>query len=404
LYKEHDTSSSYNLNNTPTAKKIAFVVHSETWGGKGVFEFYRAMKKVGHDVKILAVPHFKGDSLFCPIDMNFTKKFAKQDVIYPCGMKPPYKQCQFHETSKFDYIFIQNPYLKEYIGSVLDPVFLLSNLRNIAKKVVLVPYYPHIFYQYRLTNPDLTKMVDKIFVDSKNTKNIYTKLYDFPSARVVVSGYQAYKNMRQAVARSSHKETILWLPRWQLSFKYRNSHEGGSTFLNYHYFFYNYALQNPDKHLIIRPHQLLYTSSVQEKYLSQKDLDEIFAKYKKLKNVTIAVHNLVPLTDNIVAADIIVGDGTSSLAEVVVADKPIIYLSNGWNTEFNSNDLASLLKKYVLLAYEPNDILNHLDTIRNNHYKPLWDEVERRKFRQLVDPVKDPDEFIANYLLYDSVE
>lgn len=34
--------------------------------------------------------------------------------------------------------------------------------------------------------------------------------------------------------------------------------EGGSTFLNYHYFFYNYALQHPNIHFIIRPRMLHY--------------------------------------------------------------------------------------------------------------------------------------------------
>lgn len=122
-----------------------------------------------------------------------------------------------------------------------------------------------------------------------------------------------------------------------LSFKDRYLYEGGSTFLNYHYFFYNFAVQNPQIDFIIRPHILLYSHAVEGDYMSQKDLDEIFNRFRLLDNVTIASHADRPLIDDIMSSDIIISDGSSALAEAVVADKPIIYLSNGANIEFESN-------------------------------------------------------------------
>jgi hypothetical protein len=56
----------------------------------------------------------------------------------------------------------------------------------------------------------------------------------------------------------------------------------------------------------------------------------------------------------------------------------------------------------VLLAYDPSDIISHLELIRKNNYKPLWDELERKRFRELVDPIENPDEFIAQFLLQSS--
>ena len=44
-------------------------------------------------------------------------------------------------------------------------------------------------------------------------------------------------------------------------------------------------------------------------------------------------------------SDIIISDGSSALAEAVVADKPIIYLSNGANIEFESNTLSKRVQK-----------------------------------------------------------
>jgi hypothetical protein len=386
-----------------STKKIAFLVHGETFGGKGVYELYIAMKKIGHEVKIIAIPYFYYGNLFCEVDINLMTKFDENDVIYPCGTHSPYEKCKIFTQHKYDYIFIQNPY-NTYVNSVLDPLFLPSELRKLAKKVMFIVYGPHIFHQDTINDTDLKNIVDNVFVDSESTRNIYVERYNFPSNRIIVSGYQPYKSIRQSLTQkvNNFDETVLWLPRWTLSFRDRVLFEGGSTFLNYHHFFYNYALSNPNKYLIIRPHELLYTYSVSNHYLSQNDLDEIFNKYQKLKNVTISRHSSRPLINDVLEADIIISDGTSALGEVVVADKPIIYLSNGWNNEFNSNELSKELKKYVLLAYDPSDIISHLELIRKNNYKPLWDELERKRFRELVDPIENPDEFIAQFLLQSS--
>ncbi|WCR57023.1 MAG: hypothetical protein PG979_001080 [Rickettsia asembonensis] len=99
-------------------------------------------------------------------------------------------------------------------------------------------------------------------------------------------------------------------------------------------------------------------------------------------------------------SDIVISDGTSSLAEVVVADKPIIYLSNGWNNEFNSNALSKELKKYMYFAYEPQDIINSIEFIKQNHYLPYHENsVGRNQFKKMLDPVENPATFIAEYLL-----
>ncbi|OZG32168.1 glycosyltransferase family 4 protein [Rickettsia endosymbiont of Culicoides newsteadi] len=58
--------------------------------------------------------------------------------------------------------------------------------------------------------------MDLVFVDSESTKDIYIKKYGFPKDRIIVSGYQTYKEVREGIITSSKKapETILWLPRW----------------------------------------------------------------------------------------------------------------------------------------------------------------------------------------------
>jgi len=387
------------------AKNIMFLVHTESIGGKGVYEIYHEMKKAGHTVKIVATPSFYYGKLITDVDKKFISKFEKTDVILPCGEKP-YQNCTGLEQFQFDYIFVQNPY-DTFNGSILDPNFIHRSLKKITKKLAFIVYGPHIFHQDGINDKNLKNIVDLVFVDSESTKKIYVERYDFPKNRVIVSGYQTYHTIRENVKfqkskESKESETILWMPRWTLSFKNRDTFEGGSTFLNYHYFFYNHAKDNQDKKFIIRPHALLTNYAIKNQHLSHEDFEQIWNRFNNLKNVRTSSHIDNSLVDDVLQSDIVIADGTSAIAEAIVADKPIIYLSNGWNNEFNSNDLSKELQRQVFIAYDPEDILKHMDTIRKNNYSPIVDDKKSREsFKMALDPVKNPAHFIAQYCLFE---
>jgi hypothetical protein len=359
-----------------TPKKIMFIVHTETINGKGVLQMYKTLKARGHDIKIVAMPLLiSGDKIRYDMDLEFAKKFDPKDVFYPCGTTKPYTACKPLENYQADIVFIQNPY-NSVKGSMLDPHFTLEGLRKIAKKTAYIVYGPHLFHQTTCNNIELKKVIDLVFVDSASTKKIFVEDLEYDPKNVMVSSFQNYKNVRELMKTytkpkdSPYKETILWLPRWTLSFNYRDQHEGGSTFMNYYHFFYNHAVENPDVKLVVRPHAGLNRFAIDSKFLSQKDLDEIINKFKSLKNVTWSEHLTAPLEDDVIQADIVIADGTSALGEVVVANKPIIYLSNGWDNEFNSNDLGHEFKDYLYMARDPNMILSHMATIRSTKFKP----------------------------------
>ena len=389
-----------NKSESGAKKKVMFVVTTAETSGKGVFELYSAMKKVGHDVKIGFLPRDLGNGTIIDIDTDFAARFPSEDVIYLRHTKGKYHEGKHilpenRYDYQADYLFTQDPYNKK----------LHRTLKKITKKLAHIPYCPQIFHQAYLSDPKLANTVDIVFVDSDSTAKIYLEQYKFPPKNVIISGYQSYKNVRD-LSRSlvkSDKETILWLPRWVLSFKNRDKYEGGSTFSDYHYFIYNYALANPKTNFIIRPHELLFSTSVAKNHLSLDDLNNIFDRFLTLPNVVISRHAYRPLAEDIVASNIVISDGSTALGEAVVANKPIIYLSNGWNNEFNGSELAKQLQQYVHLAYEPNDITRHIDLLRKNSYKPLFDQTSGTKFIRALDPVTDPAQFIAEYLLNEPV-
>lgn len=395
-------------------KKVLFIVHTETMNGKGVKEIYARLKKRGHHVKIAIMPMLAADStVLYDMDENFAKKFDSADVFFPC--ERPYKKCKDLPDYTPDFTIVQNPY--NYCReSIAGPYYSLEALKKKSKKLAYLIYSSGIFHPDSWNNDKLKNVIDIVFVDSESTKKKFVDM-GFSSDNVIVSGLPSYKNVRNQIpASTKFKETVLWLPRWRLDFTIRKEHEGGSTFLSYYHFFLNYAKENPDMRLIVRPHVNLFPHGVRFKFFSEKDVEDIKRKFHSLDNVVFSEHINQPLEDDIVQANVVIGDETGALSEVVIADKPIIYLSNGWDDEFESSDLGKQLKKFIYLAHSPQEIIDHLAFIRKTGYVPYAKKLEpgrigrffgskdwevdalRDSFKEEVDPVEHPADFIAGYI------
>ncbi len=404
-------------------KKIFFIMTKGHLGGsKGFLGLWNEMKQAGHNMKIVAIPEYIGGNKVHDIDHEFLKLFEPNDIIIPCKQE----KCESIEKYKPDYTFIFNPYAEENAKSP-TAAYNHVNLSKISKVMYMV-YYPGLFHQSGLYDTNLSKTIDTIFVDSLSTKQIYVKEYNFYPSKVIVSGYEAYHEIRDIKPNINTNQTILWMPRWYLSFSGRDGFESGSTFLNYYHFFYNFAKDNKDIKLIFRPHENMMKYAVSGKFLSQQDVDIILNNFKKLPNVIISNHSSTPLINDIINSDIIIADGTTAIAEAIIANKPIIYTSNGLNLEFGGNEISKKVKELVYFAYSPSNILSFIDILqkdnmqmfgreicKNNnipiaylkYHKSDIDEVckngyqkELLELKQMMDPVENPARFIANYLLY----
>ncbi|KJV57927.1 hypothetical protein RFEPED_0298 [Rickettsia felis str. Pedreira] len=54
----------------------------------------------------------------------------------------------------------------------------------------------------------------------------------------------------------------------------------------------------------------------------------------------------------------------------------------------------------MYFAYEPQDIINYVEFIKQNHYLPYHKNSSgRNQFKKMLDPVENPAAFIAEYLL-----
>lgn len=384
-------------------KHIIFVIHNETVYGKGFFQIYQALKARGHKVQLIAIPFLTEDNAVkVDIDHEFLKKFDPHEIVYPCGRKAPYKACEAPQMEHADYVIVGNPYNIK-TTCALHPHYTLYGFKKLADKVAYFVYGPHLFHAKGNSSSGVLKgLIDVAFVDSESTKKIFEQEMGMSDDQVVVAGYQSYKNVRDQAKKyrkpnSKYKETILWMPRWTLSYLERDIHEAGSTFLTYYHFFTNYAAEHPDVRLIIRPHVYLFLYGVQDKFFSEKDVAHMLQAWKSLPNIVYSKQEERSLVDDVLAADIVISDGTSALAEVVVAGKPIIYLSGGWDNEFNSNDLSREFKDLLYMARCPEQILGYMDLIRENGYKVPQSKAQEA-FLKKLDPVENPAEFVAEYI------
>ncbi len=72
--------------------KVGIVIHSRTIGGKGSLELYNTLKSNGFEVKVIAIPYYYNKAKIVDVDVEYTKLFDKNDVIFPCGIKED-KKC-----------------------------------------------------------------------------------------------------------------------------------------------------------------------------------------------------------------------------------------------------------------------------------------------------------------------
>jgi len=408
-------------------KSIFFILHQRN---KGFISMYNELKKRGHDVKIVVLPMLGSRYTDSKKDLltQFLSKMDKKDIIFPChanGVK-----CESIEKYKPDYVVVINPYStsSQNISHLFDNQYLAK-----FSKVLYIPYGPELWDLDLTKNIKLPKIFYKVLADSDLTKRIFIKKHGFRDEEIIVVGYQNYKDLRDEMSlpRERKKETILWAPRWFLKFTGREMNEPGSTFLSYRDFFYNFAKENPNVNLIIRGHPNLYKELSFSKFMTHSQTIEMLKRFESLPNVEVIYPHELPLTyeqRDIIESDIVITDTTSLMTNFFLADKPMIYLSNGFDTHFNTPEFQDMAM-FMRFAYSPRDILKEISALRSSGYavtqrcapntpKPCTlgglkqymsnkfgpgnivksHRVDKSKLIQAIDPVENPAKAIADFI------
>jgi hypothetical protein len=384
-------------NNNTKERNIYILVTNAKILGKGSVELYNALKKDNHNVKIISIPfyyHAKKNQIAYQEDNKFLKNFLHSDIIRPCNYLNDTITCEDIKFNKNDIVFTQSP----YPGTWDNRPTQSFDINNLAKKckVAYIAYDSKIFH-VKYTKRDLSKIVTYLFAENTIAADIFHKEYNIPHNNIIISGFPEYNTLRNNISLTYQKKnTFIWMPRWAVDFKYRHYNETGSTFLNYYNFFYNYLKNNPDINMILRPHPALFDYLVQNKSLTQDELDNIINKFKQLPNFELSNEN--SLAEDIQKAKFVISDHTSSLAQVAIGKLPIIYLSDGYDKIFESTELSKKIFKHIYLAQDPIEIEENIKKLKKNNYQINGNIKEYNEFLKLLDPVDTPSAKISEYL------
>ena len=135
------------------------------------------------------------------------------------------------------------------------------------------------------------------------------------------------------------KHQIIWTPRWTLDEKL-----GGTNFFNFKDFFFEFAAENSDVDLLIRPHPMAFDNFVAVGAMTTEEVNAY--KQQILASDNIALDENKEYLNNFASADILVSDMSGVVVDFAVTGKPVVFCS--YKQEFNKASRKLLDAYYIV--------------------------------------------------------
>lgn len=346
--------------------KIGFIAFEpETWDKLNpIYNEFRLRDDI--ECKIIIVPSYDQELRLITTygkELQYFKKIDKDAVL-------AYNHNSWIDISKdgYDFIFYQDPY------NVHMPKTLVSDTVVKFSKICYIPYGfsgSKVFTE-GATNKDFFRNVYFGFMDTEDVFETLNNRYKSNVSNGIQHfykiGYPVFESFLK-FNRNKKIETILWAPRWSY-----DSLVGGSHFLEYRNNFLNLAKRYKNIHFILRPHPMMFKNLIDNKMISESDVNEYIKDLKK-NNIELSIQNDV--SSDFERTDVLISDYSSIIPMFFLMNKPIIYCPSqiklNQEYEFISDGMYvsnnwELIEKNVELLINENDSLSN---IRTNHVEIL---------------------------------
>lgn len=285
------------------------------------------------------------DDRYSPLILCFPKKkgtyekkqefHKKNDAIEFCE-KNSMKYIDANSDNKWgdikrlepDYIFVQRPY-DEYMPKALA--------LSCISKYGLVCYVPYGYEYVNGIHLDIeynSKLMSNLYASFAENDDTYSfvrqlskKEIDLNIRKVYNIGFPRF-DLVEASESIEKSDTVLWLPRWSV-----NESNDRSYFFDYKDILLDYFGCHKDKHLIIRPHPLMFDNFVSVGVMTEKEVLEFKDEIRNMQNVKLDENEDYNLTFK--ESDVLIADFTTLVIEYFLTKKPVIYCGNNMN-DFNS--------------------------------------------------------------------
>lgn len=315
-----------NITNNESLRVIFLVRYPWTWNSfKSVYE--QAIK-CNINATVICVPEIKDKNVHNNDSKDFLDKIGIPNY-------DAYQNDKWLDIKTFnpDYVFYTYPYNSLY------PESYRTNIISKYSKICYIPYGMCLlenFVFHTVYNVDFMAECYLTFAPSNSEylmlKNKYA-LQDFLHiSKFIYLGYARYDLIYNKM---DSKKIIAWLPRWSFD---DIKDQKKSHFLQYFDKFIELMEELKEYTLIIRPHPKMFSSILENKILTENELNDIIDKVDSMQNVFFdKEEDYMYLFNN---ADFLIADFTSLLAEYFVSGKPIIYCDD------NSNFTDDAMKLY----------------------------------------------------------
>lgn len=303
---------------------------------------------------------------------DFSEVAARMGLSFIESYDPDTEKWLDLEQLQPDYVFYMRPY--DYYR---HESFHISTVSRYAK-TCYIPYGMQVFggeVEITASNKEFCQYLYYYFLDTPCRKEHLRDFLGNPpnldDQHLLCLGYPRIDLLRnvseQKELQSGRNFTMLWLPRW-------NTSENCCTFFEYKDVLANYALNNPDTMLILRPHPLCFNNFLQTGEMTKDELESLRAMYECERSLYLDEQG--DYARSFEKADVLVADETSLIAEFYTTGKPIVLCKK--QTHF-----AHLMKILLPGIYvvenqlELEDILNSLrrgiDPLKQTRLKLIHD-------------------------------
>lgn len=311
----------------------------EVWGKqKSIYYEMKTDKRIY--TKILAIPKFDIQKESCEIGRNEAYDFAVSEGLSEIVRADTADGLVDLRTLKPDYVFYQRPYeaylpeiyrsknVVAYAKTCYVPYAIFATLEGEMVREYERGFARNICINFVSSNELEGLLKRKFFLTTKCGLRKFRYLGIPILENILKYSLQQEKNdVWKEWGCIPRKLKILWTPRWTTDEKL-----GGSHFFQYYQKICQFAIENNECFIAVRPHPLAFANYIREGLMTEK---EVGAFRKTLEiNFNTVLDERKEYIDTFWGADVLITDISSMLLEFFVTGKPIIFC--GTNIKLNS--------------------------------------------------------------------
>lgn len=298
-----------------------------------------------------------------------------------------------------DIVFFAKPY------NLIPQQYIINEVEKLIDKTVYIPYgmeanYKLVFYGFQHY---LHYRVWRHIVYGQYVKQVGKKYGYRNGENIVVWGHPKmdyFLNGRKVaipndwLQKINGRRVVCWCPHHTIL----PGKEHVSTWLDYQEIIFDWIKKHPEIVLLWRPHPLLFGALVNNKYMTQGQLDEFLEEKKNQDNIIFDDYSDYHAAFEI--SDAMITDGTSFSIEYLGTGKPLMLTTSDISQYYNYKEA----QKGLYIGDSSNSVIKFLENMSMDKDPKKLARKEYTKKTVFLPNNKTISEYITDNILHDLVD